>query len=390
MTVLQSATTIAVLSAAVLIGAGIFRATRAIRALYPSPLDTDVAQETTSRRDLGRLVAAVLLDHGGTEVSDFLLPYELLCASRAFDVYAVAPEPRPAVLTGGLDVVPHTTHDGFDTLDVDHADLIVVPHMPDPDPRTVGWIRRQAAAGATVLSICTGAGVVAAAGVLDGRRATAHWGDLARFERRYPDVRWQRGLRFVDDGPVAASAGITSGIDATLHMIRRMADDPAMRRAASAVGYDDLTFLDDPTVEQHRVELTDLVVPFTAAFARRPLLGVLLREGIDETALAAVLDTYGANLVGRMLTISSDGCAVRSRHGLTLLPRAALGSARPARLFAPRASSAPDASVPADAVEMPLSGSSYLAYRDAINDLAQSSGHQIARFAAKRLEYRPS
>lgn len=389
MTVLQSVAPIALLLAVGVAGVGILRASGAMRALYTSPVVTDVEEEPTSRRDLGRLVAAVLLDHGGTEVSDFLLPYALLSASRAFDVYAVAPEHRPAVLTGGLDVMPQATHAGLDALEAGHVDLVVVPHMPDPDRRTIGWIRRQAEAGAAVLSICTGAGVVAAAGLLGGRRATAHWGDLARFERRYPEVRWERGVRFVDDGEVVASAGITSGIDATLHVIRRMTDDRVMRRAAAAVGYDDLTYLEDPAVEQHRIELADLVVAFAAAFARRPTLGVLLRDGVDETALAAVMDTYGANLVGRMLTVTSDGSPVRSRHGLTLLSRAELGSARPARLFAPTAS-ADAGSVPAGAVAMPFAGSPYLAYRDAINDLGQTNGRQIARFAAKRLEHRRS
>ena len=304
-------------------GLGLIRASKAMRDLYPAPLPA-VQEQADPPHDPRLLTAAVLLDHRGTEVSDFLLPYELLAASGAFNVYAAAADPRPAVLTGGLDVVPDASYAQLDRLPTGRADLVVVPHMPTPAPAVISWIRDQANAGATVLSICTGAGVVAAAGVFDGRSATAHWADLAKFERRYPQVEWVRGVRFVDGGDVPASAGITSGIDATLHIIRRLAGGDAMQRAADAIGYSDLRYLQDPAAEQYRPAPADAVVLLSAAFNRRPDIGVLLRDGVDETALAA----------------------------------------------------APD------------SGPPYAAIGQALDDLARHAGRPIARFAAKRLEHR--
>ena len=367
-------------------GLGLARAYRAMRALYPQPLTGSPDERPVRGYDAGRLTAAVLLDHDGTEVSDFLLPYELLAASGAFNVYATAPERRPAVLTGGLDVVPDASYDQFDRLPTDRADLVVVPHMPTPVRSVISWIREQANVGATILSICTGAGVAAAAGVFDGRSATAHWGDLAKFERRYPQVDWRRGVRFVDSGGVAASAGITSGIDATLYFIRHLAGEHAMQRAADAIGYSDLRYMEDPAVEQYRPAAADAVVLLAAAFGRRPDIGVLLRDGVDETALAAAMDTYGATFTGRMRTLSRGGRPVRTRHGLTVVPRGRSESVRTSRLLAPRAGDGQPE--PAGATALPESGPPYAAFGQALDDLTQHAGRPIARFAAKRLEHR--
>lgn len=370
---------------------GALRALLAMRRLYPPPLATHPDQLAAGtwaapRHDDRRLTAAVLLDHAGTEISDFLLPFELLAASGEVNVYATAPESRPATLTGGLDVMPHLSYADFGRLPIGHADLIVVPYMPRPDAAVLDWMRSQATAGATMLSICTGAEVVAAAGVLDGRSATAHWGDIARLERRYEDVRWVRGMRFVDDGDVVASAGITSGIDATLHIIRRLCGASAMQRAADVVGYTDLRYLDDPTAEQLRVQPADAVAVLKAAFGRRPEIGVLLRNGVDETALAAAMDTYGATLTSRLRTVSRGARPVRTRHGLTLLPRASADANGSSRLLAPYAGD--EESDPPDATALPQAGAPYDALSGALDDLADRAGMTIARFAAKRLEHR--
>lgn len=343
--------------------AGGVRAVRAMRSLYPAPLAPG-ATALPPVHDPALPTAVVLLDHAGTEVSDALLPYQLLAASQTFNVFAVAPDDRPATLTGGLDVVPHLSFAGLRRLPTSKVDLIVVPHLPKPDPRILEWLREQKGAGAVVLSICTGAAVVAAAGLLEGRRATTHWGDIGRLERRFPGVTWVRGVRYVDDGDVAASAGITSGIDATLHMIRRLTDDEAMHRAADAAGYTDLRYLDDPTTEQYRFEAADGIVAWTAAFGRRRQLGVLLEDGVQEAALAATMDTHAATFTARTVTVSPGARPVRTRHGLTLLPRADLDG-------------------PLDRVVRPSPG-----FHDALDDVAALGGRPIARFAAKRLELR--
>src|SRR6185437_2610509 len=104
-------------------------------------------------------------------------------------------------------------------------DLLVVPYIPNSetsDAAVLQWIGAKAESGTTVLSICAGAKVVADAGVLAGQSATTHFDTLPTVERTHPEVRWLRGLRYVDSGQFISSAGVTSGVDATLYTLGRM------------------------------------------------------------------------------------------------------------------------------------------------------------------------
>ncbi|MET0677221.1 MAG: GlxA family transcriptional regulator [Bradyrhizobium sp.] len=91
--------------------------------------------------------------------------------------------------------------------------------IPTPDQATVAFVRQAATASRRVASICSGAFVLAAAGLLDGRRATMHWAHAANFRVRFPDVRTEEDRIFINDGPVWTSAGMTAGIDLVLALI---------------------------------------------------------------------------------------------------------------------------------------------------------------------------
>ncbi|MFB9233934.1 helix-turn-helix domain-containing protein [Plantactinospora siamensis] len=108
------------------------------------------------------------------------------------------------------------------------ADTVIVPGIHDGPPLTDGTVEpavRRALRdaydrGARIVSICTGAFVLAAAGLLDGRPATTHWGYAGRFRRLHPEVRLDPDVLFVDDGRVLTSAGVAAGIDLCLHLVR--------------------------------------------------------------------------------------------------------------------------------------------------------------------------
>jgi transcriptional regulator GlxA family with amidase domain len=103
--------------------------------------------------------------------------------------------------------------------------------QPSAQP-AVEWLRANAARARRVASVCTGAYLLAEAGLLDGRRATTHWGQTERFARRYPQVRLEADRIFVRDGEVWTSAGITAGIDLALAMIEDDLGADAARRTA--------------------------------------------------------------------------------------------------------------------------------------------------------------
>ncbi len=111
---------------------------------------------------------------------------------------------------------------------VESAGTVVVPNRPDPDvgpsPEVVEAVRSAAARGARLVSLCTGAFTLGAAGVLDGRRATTHWRWVELFRTRYPRVRLEPDVLFVVDdhgpGPVLTSAGSAAALDLCLHVVR--------------------------------------------------------------------------------------------------------------------------------------------------------------------------
>ena len=118
------------------------------------------------------------------------------------------------------------------------ADTIVVPGQARPVPpseRVRTALVTAAARGARMVSICTGAFVLAAAGLLDGRRATTHWQQTAALARDYPAVRVDPHVLYVDEGNVLTSAGVAAGIDLCLHIIRTDAGVVAANQRARAV-----------------------------------------------------------------------------------------------------------------------------------------------------------
>jgi AraC family transcriptional activator FtrA len=122
---------------------------------------------------------------------------------------------------------------GLEALDV--ADTVVVPgYAPHAEPpaSVLEALRAVADRGARVVSVCTGAFALAAAGLLDGRRATTHWKDADELATRYPDVDVDADVLYVDAGAVLTSAGVAAGIDLCLHLVRADFGEQAAARIA--------------------------------------------------------------------------------------------------------------------------------------------------------------
>lgn len=135
-----------------------------------------------------------------------------------YDVKVCTAEPGAVATTGSFQVfVPY----GLDALA--EADTVMITGTGarhDTDPRVLAALRAAAASGKRVASICTGAFVLAQAGLLDGRGATTYWLFSAELCHTYPDVDVRPDVLFVEDGPVLTSAGLAAGIDLCLHMVR--------------------------------------------------------------------------------------------------------------------------------------------------------------------------
>jgi transcriptional regulator GlxA family with amidase domain len=153
----------------------------------------------------------------------------LLDLAAPTHVFGHCGAPRYAFALAGLEAGPVTTSTGLDVVApqgleaLRDADTVVVPGTTDHDPpaAAVEAVRDAAARGARVVSVCTGAFVLAAAGLLDGRRATTHWDSAAELARRHPRVAVDPGVLYVDEGDVLTSAGVAAGLDLCLHVVRR-------------------------------------------------------------------------------------------------------------------------------------------------------------------------
>ena len=163
----------------------------------------------------------------GTGVLDIAGPWEVLGHANdvlgrpAYELTALGPrapaiQTRHGLVVGGIRPLPRS---GARLPDVAIVAGAPVRPLPEVDARLVPWVRRFHARIPTVVSICTGAFVLAAAGVLDGRRATTHWMFLDELRARYPAVRVVDDGIFVKDRGVWTSAGITAGIDLTLSLV---------------------------------------------------------------------------------------------------------------------------------------------------------------------------
>lgn len=161
---------------------------------------------------------------------DGVISFDLATPVETFG-RARLPDGRPAYRirvcgpTKEVDAGPFTirVHNGLRALA--SADTVIAPGLADPfapvPPAVLTGLRRAAARGARVASICVGAFTLAASGLLDGRRATTHWAAAAELARRYPAVTVDPDVLYVDEGQVLTSAGAAAGLDLCLHLIRR-------------------------------------------------------------------------------------------------------------------------------------------------------------------------
>ena len=105
------------------------------------------------------------------------------------------------------------------------------------NPRLIDWIRAQDAQTTLTTSVCTGAFLLGRAGLLEGHRVTTHWGSVEHLHRAFPGVTVLDNVRFVDEGKIVTSAGISAGIDMALHLVARLQDEGLANQTARQMEY---------------------------------------------------------------------------------------------------------------------------------------------------------
>jgi transcriptional regulator GlxA family with amidase domain len=193
-----------------------------------------------------RTVGILIFDD--VEVLDFCGPFEVFSVARAaedrdretplFRALTIAERGEIVRCRGDLLVQPHHTF-------ADHPplDILVVPggygtRRERTNRALLDWIAAQDRQTELTTSVCTGAFLLAGAGLLDGRRATTHWGSIGWLREHHPTVDVRDGERVVDEGRIVTSAGVSAGIDMALHLVARLHGEATAAATARQMEYD--------------------------------------------------------------------------------------------------------------------------------------------------------
>ncbi len=188
--------------------------------------------------DTPTLTVGIVLFEGAEEL-DWAGPWEVFTmAAMEGSLRAVTiAESSPVTSAKGLRVLPDHSLDDAPPLDV-----IIIPggtatRTERDNPRLIQWLQERAPQARWVASVCTGAQILEAAGLLDGRKATTHWGALGELGER-SDVEVVRGERYVVDGNVATAAGVSAGIDLSLWLVGELLGQETGQMTALFMEYD--------------------------------------------------------------------------------------------------------------------------------------------------------
>ncbi|WP_394186777.1 DJ-1/PfpI family protein [Metabacillus halosaccharovorans] len=180
------------------------------------------------------------------EVLDFAGPFEVFSITtllesneKPFIVKTISENGELVTARNGLKVKPDysfANHPSFD--------IVIIPggfgaeQIEINNSSVIEWIKNQQSRVEFMTSICTGALLLAKAGILDGKKATTHWMDIDRLEQEFPNISVQRGVKFVDEDSIITSGGISAGINMSFHLISRLHGKDVAIKTAKRMEYE--------------------------------------------------------------------------------------------------------------------------------------------------------
>ena len=184
------------------------------------------------------------------EVLDFAGPFEVFSLAaypggpaaapeKPFQVRMVAQTKAVVTARNGLKVMPD-----YDFGDAPRFDILIVPggygaeEIEIHNAALIEWLQQRGREAGLLASVCTGAFLLAEAGFLNGKQATTHWMDIDRLEREYPAITAQRGIKYVDQGSLITSGGISAGIDMAFYIIEKLLGTEIAETTARRMEYD--------------------------------------------------------------------------------------------------------------------------------------------------------
>lgn len=182
-----------------------------------------------------RMKVAIFI-HDGVELLDFAGPGEVFSAA-GFSVFTVAPTDNIVTSQGFVRITPQ-----YSIQNCPQPDIIVLPggatNIPMENPQVIAWLKKAVPGTIVTLSVCTGAGLLSKAGFLDGKTATTFHNYIDELQEITPRAKVVRDTRFVDNGMIITTAGVSAGIDGALHVVEKLQGNHAARNVATYMEYD--------------------------------------------------------------------------------------------------------------------------------------------------------
>lgn len=223
-----------------------------------------------------------------------------MTGDRGFQPYTVAETKAPIAISGGMKLIPDFTFE-----DAPHPKLIVIPAQGGDSPAMLAWVAAEARQADVTMSICTGAFTLAKTGLLSGRAATTHHDAYSELAMLYPDIAVKRGYRFVDDGAIASSGGLTCGIDLAFHIVERYFGRPRALQTALAMEYQGRGWLDSTGAD-------NAVYAKAAAGLTCPVCGMAVNPRTDPKADYKGRTYYFCSAAHQALFVSDPEKALRA------------------------------------------------------------------------------
>jgi transcriptional regulator GlxA family with amidase domain len=200
-------------------------------------VDSIVTEQRKQRVNQPKKKNVAIFIHNGVEILDFAGPSEVFASTEGFNVYTVSLTKEAITSQGFVTVTPN-----YSLEDCPQPDIVVLPGgntgpFIQNEP-LIRWIKACAEKAEVMLSVCTGAGLLAKAGLLDGKQATTFHNYIDVLQQATPKATILRNTRFVDNGQIITTAGVSAGIDGALHVVAKLKGLAVAQRTAQYMEYD--------------------------------------------------------------------------------------------------------------------------------------------------------
>lgn len=264
-------------------------------------------------------VVVVVGDNSGTELTDFVIPYGVLSSSGVAKVVSVSTAPGTMKMFPALEVQAQYSLQQFDEVFPQGADYVVVPAIKDKDNGDlIKWLTAQSVKGSSLVSICNGAITVANTGLMNGHRATAHWASEKSRTANFPGVVWQKNIRYVADGTIISSAGISASLPVSIALVQAIAGPEEANALALELGVIDWSSKHSSDAFQQAND--DPLMSWRVKQKPPSRLYIPLSEGMDEIALALRVEAYTHSGAAQVISVSDGVNPISTRNNLLIVP----------------------------------------------------------------------